>query len=55
MDKYVVNMIISWEQLNYPEIIFQMWKHVTAWIYSNFPSFKIRQMAQSNYTWTAAL
>jgi len=26
MDKYVVNRVILREQLNYPEIIFQMWK-----------------------------
>lgn len=55
MDRYNVNSVILWEKLNYPEIIFQMWKQITAWIYSNFPSVKIRQMAWPNYTWTTAI
>lgn len=55
VDRYNVNRVILWEQLNYPEIIFQMQKQITAWIYSNFPSVNIRQMAEPNYTWTTAL
>lgn len=55
MDKYNVNRVILWEQLNYPKIIFQMWKQIAPWIHSNFPSVKIRQMAWPNYTWTTAL
>lgn len=54
MARYNVNRVILWEQLNYPDIIFQMWKQITAWVYSNFPSVKIRQMAWPNYTWTTA-